>query len=139
MSADQETQDYLDLVRAAHQAGREEAERERSVQAYEAGRLDAEEAMANRWDRITAPVTSGSPDQRELEERRWGPSGREHFGDPRDGDYQGGPVKWAEPDRPQPSGRVPSPRQDVERAAAAATTAAHHHKEAELGDKEAAG
>lgn len=27
-----------------------------------------------------------------LEERRWGPGGRGRFGDPRPGDYQGGPV-----------------------------------------------
>ena len=50
MSDEQETRDYLDLVRAAHQAGREEAERE----------------MADRWNDIARPVTSGSPGQREL-------------------------------------------------------------------------
>ena len=116
VSADQESDDYLSLIRAAHENGRAEAERE----------------MGERWDRIAAPVTNGEPSNRELEERRWGAGGREHFGDPRAGDFPGGPVKWAEPERPQPSGRVPSPRQDIDRATAAATTAARSHKEPEL-------
>ncbi|MEV5711246.1 hypothetical protein [Actinoallomurus sp. NPDC052274] len=30
----------------------------------------------------------------ELEALRWGPDGRERFGDPRPGDHQGGPVSW---------------------------------------------
>lgn len=34
------------------------------------------------------------PAHRELELRRWGPGGREHFGDPRPGDHPGGPVDW---------------------------------------------
>ena len=29
------------------------------------------------------------PSHAELEERRWGPGGREHFGDPRPGDFPG--------------------------------------------------
>jgi hypothetical protein len=31
----------------------------------------------------------------ELERRRWGPGGREHFGDPRPGDFPGGKGKAA--------------------------------------------
>ena len=120
MSTDRETQDYLDLVRAAHQAGREEAERE----------------MADRWNDIARPAASGAPRHSELEERRWGPGGREHFGDPRPDDYKGGPVKWAEPERPQPSHSIPSPRADVERATERATAAANARKESEL-EKEA--
>ena len=62
---------------------------------YQAGRRDAEAEMAARWDQIARPVTHG-PAQADLEVERWGPGGREHFGDPRPGDYPG---------------RVPSPRQ----------------------------
>ena len=115
MSTDQdrETSDYLSLIRAAHEAGRAAADKD----------------MAERWNDIAKPVTHGGKTQAELEELRWGPGGREHFGDPRPGDYKGGPVKWAEPERPQPSHRVSSPRQDVERATAAATTAAQARKE----------
>jgi hypothetical protein len=61
---------------------------------YETGRREAEAEMAAEWSRITA-ATRG-PDLAEIEERRWGPGGREHFADPRPGDYPG---------------RVPSPRQ----------------------------
>lgn len=106
MSTDQdrETGDYLSLIRAAHEAGRAAAEKD----------------MAERWNDIAKPVTHGGKTQAELEELRWGPGGREHFGDPRPGDYKGGPVKWAEPERPAPSHNIPSPRQDVERATAAA-------------------
>lgn len=61
---------------------------------YEAGRREAEAAMAAQWSRIAAAARG--PDLAELEERRWGPGGREHFADARPGDYPG---------------RVPPPRQ----------------------------
>jgi len=61
---------------------------------FEAGRREAEAEMAAQWSRVTA-ATRG-PDLAEIEERRWGPGGREHFADPRPGDYPG---------------CVPSPRQ----------------------------
>ena len=54
---------------------------------YEAGRRDAEAAMAAQWSRITA-ATRG-PDLDELEGRRWGPGGRAHFGAARPIDYPG--------------------------------------------------
>jgi hypothetical protein len=54
---------------------------------YEAGRRDAEVAMAAQWSRITA-ATCG-PDLDEIEARRWGPRGRAHFGDARPNDYPG--------------------------------------------------
>lgn len=44
--------------------------------------------MAQRWTRISRPVTHG-PAHAELEERRWGPAGREAFGAPRAGDFEG--------------------------------------------------
>ncbi len=117
MSTDKEAQDYLDLIAAAHAAGRAEAERD----------------MAEQWAEAAKPVTHGGKSQAELEERRWGPGGREHFGDPRPGDYKGGPVKWAEPERPAPSHSVPSPRADLDRATERATAAANarSHKEPE--------
>ena len=55
---------------------------------YAIGYADAEADMARRWDEIARPVAGGLP-LAELEERRWGPEGREHFGDPRPGDYPG--------------------------------------------------
>jgi len=64
-------------------------------QMYQAGHRDAEAEMAARWNEIARTATHG-PSQADLEAERWGPGGREHFGDPRPGDYPG---------------RVPSPRQ----------------------------
>jgi hypothetical protein len=55
---------------------------------YEAGRRDAEAEMAARWDRIARPAVHGV-DHAVLEERRWGPAGREHFADARPGDFPG--------------------------------------------------
>lgn len=34
-------------------------------------------------------ILSGTPLYSQLEARRWGPAGREHFGDPRPGDFPG--------------------------------------------------
>lgn len=53
------------------------------------GYRQAEDDMAVRWKRIAAPVASNRPGLAELERRRWGPAGREHFGDPRPGDFPG--------------------------------------------------
>lgn len=54
---------------------------------YEAGRREAEAEMAAQWSRVSAVVRG--PDLAEIEERRWGPGGREHFADARPGDYPG--------------------------------------------------
>ena len=56
---------------------------------FAAGRRAAEAEMAERWNRVAAPVIADGPDLSELEARRWGPGGREHFADPRPGDYPG--------------------------------------------------
>ena len=63
---------------------------------YEAGRRDAEAEMAAQWSRVSG-VARG-PDLAELEERRWGPGGREHFADPRPGDFPGRAARQPEPD-----------------------------------------
>lgn len=55
---------------------------------YAIGYADAEADMAERWNEITRPVARGKSFA-ELEEKRWGPGGREHFADPRPGDYPG--------------------------------------------------
>lgn len=66
------------LAREAYEAGRAEGWRE----GYERGaRLRASE-----WPAIVAPLTSGSPSHAELELLRYGPRGREHYGDPRSTD-----------------------------------------------------
>ena len=68
---------------------------------YEAGRRDAEADMAAQWTRAAAAVRG--PGFAELEERRWGPGGREHFADPRPGDYPGRLARQeAEASDPQP-------------------------------------
>jgi hypothetical protein len=65
------------LAREAYAAGLAAGRRE----GYERGArlLQAE------WPSIVAPLAG--PTLAELEQRRWGPGGREHFGDPRPGDY----------------------------------------------------
>jgi hypothetical protein len=70
---------------AAETAYRNELAREM----YEVGRRDAEADIAQAWAQAADPVAHGGPAFAELEERRWGPGGREHFADPRPGDYPG--------------------------------------------------
>ena len=67
---------------------------------YELGREHAEAEMAQAWARAADPVAHGGPAFAELEERRWGPGGREHFADPRPGDFPGRaqPQPEAEPE-----------------------------------------
>jgi hypothetical protein len=55
---------------------------------FQAGYAAAEADMAARWDRI-ARTTAPRPSHAELEEKRWGPGGREAFGRPRPGDFPG--------------------------------------------------
>jgi hypothetical protein len=78
---------------ALEAAGLAEAEeryrRQLGREMYQAGRRDVEAEMAERWNRIAAPTARRGPDFAELEARRWGPGGREHFADPRPGDYPG--------------------------------------------------
>jgi hypothetical protein len=54
---------------------------------YQAGYRQAEADQATGWNQATRPAAS--PARAELEERRWGPGGREHFADPRPGDFPG--------------------------------------------------
>jgi len=68
---------------------------------YELGRQHAEADLAEQWARAAAPVTGGGPDHAELEERRWGPGGREAFANARPGDFPGRGVRVPEPE-PEP-------------------------------------
>jgi hypothetical protein len=71
-----------------------ELRRQLAHEAYELGQAEgwrrgyarAEADMARRWQEIAEPIARGGTTHLELEERRWGPGGREHFGDPRPGD-----------------------------------------------------
>ena len=54
---------------------------------YQAGYRQAEADQAAHWNQVTRPAVG--PSHAELEERRWGPGGREHFADPRPGDFPG--------------------------------------------------
>ena len=65
---------------------------------YAAGRRDADAAETARWAAVANPVARGGATYAELENRRWGPGGRAHFGDPRPGDFPG----RTEPEQPEP-------------------------------------
>ena len=77
---------------------------------YEAGRRDAEADMAARWARTAAAVRG--PAHAELEERRWGPGGREHFADARPGDFPGRDARQPEPEQNRAGDRVSGPDPD---------------------------
>ena len=66
------------LAREAYERGREDG----WYQGHEA----AEQEMAQRWERSPPRSRAVGIEQGELEERRWGPAGRERFGEPRSGD-----------------------------------------------------
>jgi hypothetical protein len=93
--------------------------------------------MAQRWTRIARPVAYGGPAFADLEERRWGAGGREAFGAPRAGDFQGrgkpappphrsaptapgaragGPSSPSPATRPPPAGAATTTRADVRAA-----------------------
>jgi hypothetical protein len=57
-------------------------------ESFAAGYAAAEADMAARWNRI-AETTAPGPSHADLEEKRWGPGGREAFGQPRPGDFPG--------------------------------------------------
>jgi hypothetical protein len=71
----------------------EAAERTRDA-AWREGYEAAERDMARAWSGFAKPMTRHlqGPPHGDLEILRWGPGGREHFGDPRPGDYMGGPM-----------------------------------------------
>lgn len=54
--------------------------------AYEEGFTDALMALKRAQHQAVRLV--------QAEQERWGPGGREHYADPRPGDYPGGPVTW---------------------------------------------
>ena len=65
---------------------------------YQAGYRQAEADMAARWQEIARLATQG-PSQADIDAERWGPGGREHFGDPRAGDFRGrAPAPESEPE-----------------------------------------
>ena len=75
-----ETRYRSQLAREMYQAGHADG--------YRAGYRQADTDQAARWNQIARAATGG-PAHAELEERRWGPGGREHFADPRPGDFPG--------------------------------------------------
>jgi hypothetical protein len=64
---------------------------EAAAEAYDLGFRDGDEGRARRRQATWPPIAAGAagPSHAELERRRWGPGGREHFGDLRPGDYPG--------------------------------------------------
>ena len=68
-------------------------------EAYEQGRADGwREALETGWrDRQANPLVTGAgPTRAELDILRWGPGGRERFGDPRPGDFPGRAARFEE-------------------------------------------
>jgi hypothetical protein len=88
-----------EAIEAAEQAGAETAYRNHLArESFDAGRRAAEAEMAERWLHVTAPVVHGQS-HADLELKRWGPDGREHFADARPGDFPGRGVQHeAEPE-----------------------------------------
>jgi hypothetical protein len=82
--AEAETAYRHQLAREMYQAGQRAG--------FQAGYQQASADMAARWAQIARPVVHGIS-HAELEERRWGPSGRAHFADPRPGDFPGRAAK----------------------------------------------
>lgn len=76
---------------AAELAGYRRGFADGQADGYRRGRQDE----ADQWFMSLAPArlaawrAARSPGYAELERRRWGPGGREHFGDPRPGDFPG--------------------------------------------------
>ena len=74
-------------IRYRHEVAREMYERGRAA-GWREGYAAAEADDAAAWAKVTRPVVHGIS-HAELEERRWGPGGREAFGNPRPGDFPG--------------------------------------------------
>jgi hypothetical protein len=56
---------------------------------YDAGYTRGAQLLEAEWPAVVATVVACGPSLAELELLRWGPGGREHFADPRPGDYPG--------------------------------------------------
>jgi hypothetical protein len=69
------------LAREAYQRGHRDG--------YYRGREDEARDRDAAWIRIATPVARAGPSHAELEAKRWGPEGREHFADSRPGDFKG--------------------------------------------------
>lgn len=94
------THSTTDAIRAwLADSDRRDREQQRLLNNWNAGWQAAEAAYQDAYER---GFTDGTMSRKRaehqvyndaaLEEARWGPGGREHFADPRPGDYQGGPV-----------------------------------------------
>jgi hypothetical protein len=80
--AEAETRYRNQLAREAYEAGRQ------------AGYRQAETDEQARWKQTSPVLVPHGPSHAELDERRWGPGGREHFADPRPGDFPGRETRW---------------------------------------------
>jgi hypothetical protein len=78
--ASAETRYRHQLAREMYQAGHADG--------YRAGYRQAGADQTARWNQA-ARAGLGGPSHAELEERRWGPGGREAFAEPRPGDFPG--------------------------------------------------
>ncbi len=85
-----ETRYRHQLARDAYEAGHADG--------YRAGYRQAGADQAAWWNQAARACTGG-PSHTELEERRWGPGGREAFASPRPGDFPGRDAQ----SRPEPA------------------------------------
>jgi hypothetical protein len=77
--AETETRYRNQLAHEAYEAGHADG--------YRAGYRQAGADQAARWNQAARAALG--PAHAELEERRWGPGGRQHFAEPRPGDFPG--------------------------------------------------
>ena len=73
--------------RDQHQRRLLDAERRAYLDGYREGRQDAVRELDAQWSVTPSLRIPVDPAFAELERRRWGPGGRERFGDPRPGDW----------------------------------------------------
>ena len=87
-----------EAIEAAELAETENAYRRQvGREMFAAGYAAAEADMDAAWNRIARAAVRG-PSHAELEVKRWGPGGREHFADPRPGDFPGRATADPEPE-----------------------------------------
>lgn len=94
-AAEAETAYRNELARESYGIGR--------TAGYTDGYARARAEMAQAWREAAGLAARGGPSNDELQARRWGPGGREHFADPRPGDYPGR-GKQPEPEREAEAG-----------------------------------
>ena len=90
---------YEQRILAAERAGFDRGRVDGWWRGIEHTRTAIAKEDAAAWKQVADPVVHPGPPRDLVEERRWGPGGREHFADPRPGDFQGREQKRDEPEQ----------------------------------------